>query len=71
MASTVNYAIETTPSIHVFYELPTGETGRCEVCREAEIAYTWTKQGRNDLLEAPNQKICRVCAGMILLVGAP
>lgn len=71
MGGIANYAIETTPSIHVFLELQSGQAGRCEVCHEEEIAYTWTRQGRDDLLEAPNQKICRVCAGMILLVGAP
>lgn len=71
MAGVAHHAIVTTPSIHVFQELTGGQPGRCEVCEEAEIAYTWTKQSLEDLLQAPNQKICRVCAGMILLVGSP
>lgn len=68
MASVANQRFDTAQSVHVFQELPPGQYGCCETCRDGEAAYSWTKQGNQDARR--DQIVCRVCAGMILLVGS-
>ena len=69
MAGVANSAISSGPNVHVFHELPSERREPCAACREVPAVYCWTKQHEDDLLRGPDQNLCRVCAGMILLVG--
>lgn len=56
-------------SVHVFEELDvSSQETRCELCNEQSAAYHWTEQD-DKFAQMLELSICRVCAGMILLLG--
>lgn len=56
-------------SVHIFEELnsPSQEL-RCELCNEQSAAYHWTER-EDKFTQVVDLTVCRVCAGMILLLG--
>lgn len=58
------------PSVHVFNELSDEQRENCELCGQERAVFHWIEQQGES--EPSNElTICRVCAGMILLVGKP
>ncbi len=54
---------------HVFDELRGEGLPQCELCGREEAAYRWSEQRLDQNLHEHMVMVCRVCAGMILLVG--
>ncbi len=69
MATATNEQIEQSRPIHVFDQLEFGQLIPCQVCKQEPAAYHWTEQRAGRILQKRDLVICRICAGMILLIG--
>lgn len=61
-------AINTHLHEYVFYELTEPVNTLCEICHCETAAYSWSER-TNQANPKPKAIVCRVCAGMILLIG--
>jgi hypothetical protein len=52
---------------YVFDELQREPTTDCQLCHQEAAAYRWSQYGAGG--NQQNLPVCRICAGMILLVG--
>jgi len=52
---------------YVFDELQREQITECELCKKEVAAYRWSQYGAGG--REQNLPVCRVCAGMILLIG--
>jgi hypothetical protein len=52
---------------YVFDELRREQPAKCELCKQDVAAYRWSQYGAGG--EQQNLPVCRVCAGMIVLIG--
>jgi hypothetical protein len=69
MATAVNAWIPQSHVAHIFDQLTTGLEKTCEVCHEQCAAFLWTEQRDGELPHGCQIAVCRICAGMILLIG--
>jgi hypothetical protein len=69
MATPANAEMTSVHREHTFDELGTGSEMNCELCKQERAAYAWSQ--RNGATAKAEMHICRVCAGMILLIGKP
>jgi hypothetical protein len=69
MATAVNRSIPQTYLAHVFEQLAIGLVTPCELCQEQQAVFHWTEQRVGTIPHKQRAAVCRVCAGMILLVG--
>ncbi len=69
MATAVNRSIPQSHLAHVFEQLEIGLVTPCELCQEQQAVFHWTEQHVGNTPQRQRAAVCRVCAGMILLVG--
>jgi hypothetical protein len=69
MAITANAQMAQPHHEYVFDELRAGSKMSCELCKLEPAAYTWSQQRGGVATEQVEMALCRVCAGMILLLG--
>lgn len=55
-------------TVHVFDELESGGPACCELCSAYPAAYHWSEQRPGKTLQQHDLIVCRICAGMILLI---
>jgi hypothetical protein len=55
--------------VHIFDEIHPGQETSCELCKEQPAAYHWTEKRNGKVPLKHDLVVCRVCAGMILLIG--
>lgn len=65
---TADLRIAQTGLLHTFNALENGLAANCQLCREGQAAFQWSKQQDERLLRH-GILVCRTCAGMIMLVG--
>jgi protein-arginine kinase activator protein McsA len=55
--------------VHVFDQTPVQPDATCELCKEQPAAFHWTERRDGKIPETHDILVCRICAGMILLIG--
>lgn len=55
-------------TVHVFDELECGGHACCELCSAYPAAYHWSEQRQGKASQQHDLIVCRICAGMILLI---
>jgi hypothetical protein len=69
MATAVGSSIPQPHLTHVFEQLASGCATTCELCHEQCAVFHWAQQGIGKTGQTKPMAVCRVCAGMILLIG--
>lgn len=69
MSSVTNSSSQSRTVEHVFNELEPQETTVCDLCKMEPAVYRWSRLSEADRPREENLPLCRVCAGMILLIG--
>jgi hypothetical protein len=69
MATAMNESIAPSHLIHIFDQPMITPDATCELCKEHPAAFHWTKRQDGKVQETHEVLVCRVCAGMILLIG--
>lgn len=69
MATAANRSIPQPHLAHVFEQLEIGLVTPCQMCEEQQAVFHWTEQRVGNIPLRQRTAVCRVCAGMILLVG--
>jgi hypothetical protein len=71
MATAANTQVSPDHREHVFDELDPRLNQVCELCKQELAAYAWSQQGNATAPRKHEISVCRICAGMILLIGKP
>ena len=69
MATAASSSIPQPHLAHNFDELAIGLDTSCELCHEQQAVFHWTEQRDGKTQPRQAAAVCRICAGMILLVG--
>lgn len=69
MATVANGPVLQTPIVHIFDQHRVALDATCEMCKEQPAAFHWTERRDGKLAQSHDTVICRICAGMILLIG--
>ncbi len=69
MAFAANSPLATGSSIHLFDELSREYMENCELCNQGPAFYRWIEQRYGKDVPESELDVCRICAGMILMVG--
>lgn len=68
MPTTTDLGIPQGGLLHVFNTLENRPASSCELCRQEQATFQWTKR-HDDRVLKQGIPVCRTCAGMIVLVG--
>jgi hypothetical protein len=69
MATAASTSLPQSHVLHIFDQLGSALQRACEVCHEPRAVFLWTQQRDGKMLHEQQLAVCRVCAGMILLIG--
>lgn len=69
MATVANTQVPPAHREHVFDELDPSLDVRCELCKQEQAAFAWSQIGNAAAPRKDETRVCRICAGMILLIG--
>ena len=69
MATARNEPILFSHLVHVFDQPEVALDATCELCKEQPATFHWTERQDGKVPETHDILVCRVCAGMIRLIG--
>jgi hypothetical protein len=66
--ATVSSWVPKSHVAHIFNQLIIGLEKSCEVCHEQPAVFLWTERRDGKVPLGRELAVCRICAGMILLI---